>query len=42
MALASVGVLAAWVAGSARLPYVVGIDRHLPAAARQTPQTDAA
>ena len=32
MALASVGVLAAWVAGSARLPYVVGIDRHLPAA----------
>ncbi len=32
MALASVGVLAAWVAGSARLPYAVGIDRHLPAA----------
>ena len=32
MALESVGVLAAWVAGSARLPYVVGIDQHLPAA----------
>ena len=32
MALASVGVLTAWVAGSARLPFVVGIDRHLPAA----------
>ncbi len=25
-------MLTAWVAGSARLPYVVGIDRHLPAA----------
>jgi len=32
MAIASIGVLAAWVAGTARLPYVVGIDRHLPAA----------
>ncbi len=32
MALASVGVLAAWVAGSARLPYAVGIDHHLPQA----------
>jgi glutamate:GABA antiporter len=32
MALASVGVLAAWLAGMARLPYAVGIDRHLPAA----------
>lgn len=32
MALASAGVLAAWIAGSVRLPYVVGIDRHLPAA----------
>lgn len=32
MVLASIGVLAAWVAASVRLPYVVGIDRQLPAA----------
>ena len=32
MAVASTGVLSAWVAGTVRLPYVVGIDRHLPAA----------
>ncbi len=32
MAVGSVGVLAAWVAGIVRVPYVVGIDQHLPAA----------
>ncbi len=32
MTIASAGVLTAWVAGGARLPYVVGIDRHLPGA----------
>lgn len=32
MVLASIGVLAAWVAASVRLPYVVGIERQLPAA----------
>lgn len=32
MAAASAGVLGAWIAGTVRLPYVVGIDRHLPAA----------
>lgn len=32
MTIASVGVLAAWITGGARLPYVVGIDRHLPGA----------
>jgi amino acid transporter len=32
MTIASAGVLAAWVTGSVRLPYVVGIDRHLPSA----------
>jgi len=32
MAVGSVGVLAAWVAGGVRLPYVVGIDKALPAA----------
>lgn len=32
MTIASTGVLAAWVTGTARLPYVVGIDRHLPSA----------
>jgi amino acid transporter len=30
MAIASAGVLAAWVTGGVRLPYVVGIDHHLP------------
>ena len=30
MAIASAGVIAAWVAGGVRLPYVVGIDHHLP------------
>ena len=32
MAIASVGVLAAWVTGGVRMPYVVGVDRYLPPA----------
>lgn len=32
MTIASAGVLAAWVTAGVRLPYVVGIDRHLPGA----------
>lgn len=32
MTIASAGVLTAWVTGSVRLPYVVGIDQHLPRA----------
>jgi glutamate:GABA antiporter len=32
MTIASAGVLAAWVTAGARLPYVVGIDHHLPRA----------
>jgi glutamate:GABA antiporter len=32
MTVASAGVLGAWVTGSVRLPYVVGVDRHLPRA----------
>jgi amino acid transporter len=32
MALGSVGVLAAWVTGGVRMPYVVGVDRYLPPA----------
>ena len=30
MTIATAGVLAAWITGGVRLPYVVGIDRHLP------------
>jgi amino acid transporter len=30
MALATAGILAAWLTGVVRLPYVVGVDRHLP------------
>jgi len=32
MTVASAGVLAAWVTGGVRLPYVVGVDHHLPRA----------
>jgi glutamate:GABA antiporter len=32
MTIASAGVLAAWVTGTVRLPYVVGVDHHLPRA----------
>jgi glutamate:GABA antiporter len=30
--LGSIGTIAAWVTGTARLPFVVGVDRYLPAA----------
>ena len=32
IAIASIGGLAAWVTGGVRMPYVVGVDRYLPAA----------
>jgi len=32
IAVASIGGLAAWVTGGVRMPYVVGVDRYLPAA----------
>jgi amino acid transporter len=36
VALASLGAVSAWIAGTARLPYVVGVDRYLPAALART------
>ena len=34
--ISSTGVLGAWVSGVARIPYVIGIDRYLPAALGKT------
>lgn len=39
MVLGSIGGVSAWVSGTTRLPFVVGVDRYLPAAlARLHPQ----
>ena len=32
MALGNIGGVSAWISGTTRLPFVVGVDRHLPAA----------
>lgn len=32
MTLASIGAISAWISGTTRLPFVVGVDRYLPAA----------
>ena len=34
MTLASIGAISAWISGTTRLPFVVGVDRYLPAAWR--------